>query len=187
MRRTVALDQQYFYSLREKNYFYIDKTAFIREWWNIGDTVTLITRPRRFGKTLMMSTVESFFSTKYAGRSALFEGLDIWKDEAFQEIQGTYPVIFLSLANVKPTTFAKAQYDFCTEIRRIYRQWEDLLNAPAMTESDCREYAVLKDDLTPFAADDAIRRLAEFIMKATGKKPIILLDEYDTPLQEAWV
>lgn len=94
MARTVAIGKQNFGDIIENNYFYVDKTEFIKEWWEKGDDVTLITRPRRFGKTLTMSMLEHFFSVKYAGRSDLFEGLSIWKEEKFRNLQGTYPVIF---------------------------------------------------------------------------------------------
>lgn len=81
--------------------FYIDKTDFIREWWDYADKVTLITRPRRFGKTLNMSTVECFFSNHYEGRGDLFEGRKVWEDETLRALQGTYPVIFMSFAGVR--------------------------------------------------------------------------------------
>lgn len=81
MSRTVAIGIQDFEMLRANDYFYIDKTSFIKDWWEAGDQVTLIARPRRFGKTLNMDMLKTFFSTEYAGRSDLFEGLDVWKDE----------------------------------------------------------------------------------------------------------
>ena len=77
MARTVGIGNQDFETVRRENYFYIDKSHFIREWWENGDIVTLITRPRRFGKTLNMSMLEKFFSVKYAGRGELFEGLSV--------------------------------------------------------------------------------------------------------------
>ena len=101
MARTVGIGIQSFEKIRENNYFYIDKTNFIKEWWENGDDVTLITRPRRFGKTLMMNTLEQFFSVEYKDRGDLFEGLFIWSDERFRSIQGTYPVIFLSFAEIR--------------------------------------------------------------------------------------
>ena len=101
MARTVAIGIQDFENLRKNNCFYIDKTSFIREWWESMDTVTLITRPRRFGKTLNMSMLDYFFSVNHAGRRDLFEGLEIWEDKKYRELQGTYPVISLSFANVK--------------------------------------------------------------------------------------
>ena len=118
MGRTVAIGIQNFNELIENNCFYVDKTSFIKEWWESGDSVTQITRPRRIGKTLTMSMVEQFFSVKYAGRSDLFEGLDIWKEERYRRMQGTYPVISLSFANVKETTYAGARkkYARCSQI-----------------------------------------------------------------------
>lgn len=101
MARNVAIGIQQFNELIEKKCFYVDKTSFIKEWWESNDSVTLINRPRRFGKTLNMSMVEQFFSIDYANRSDLFEGLSIWQDEKYRQIQGTYPVISLSFANVK--------------------------------------------------------------------------------------
>ena len=101
MARTVGIGIQDFETVRSNNYFYIDKTAFIKEWWEGGDSTTLITRPRRFGKTLNMSMLECFFSVDYADRDDLFEGLSIWKEEKYQDLQGTYPVISLSFANIK--------------------------------------------------------------------------------------
>ena len=100
MGRQVAIGIQSYNEIIENGYFYVDKTLFIKEWWASGDTVTLITRPRRFGKTLTMSMVEQFFSVEYAGRSDLFEGLSIWQDEKYRNLQGTYPVISISFAGV---------------------------------------------------------------------------------------
>lgn len=111
MPRTVSIGCQDFETIRREGYFYIDKTRFIREWWGGGDCVTLITRPRRFGKTLTMSMPEKFFSLGYAGRGEeLFGGLEVWQDEKYRALQGTYPVISLSFANVKETNFKTASY-----------------------------------------------------------------------------
>ncbi len=105
MARTVALDIQDFRKLLENGYFYIDKTMFIKEWWESGDDVTLLTRPRRFGKTLAFSMLEQFFSVKYNDADLLFQHLDIWQEKAYQKLCGTYPVISLSFASVKETNF----------------------------------------------------------------------------------
>ena len=109
MPKTISIGTQDFAVLRENDYFYIDKTSFIREWWESGDAVTLITRPRRFGKTLNMSMLDYFFSNKHAGRGDLFEGLEIWKEERFRELQGSYPVLFLSFAGVKHVDYANTR------------------------------------------------------------------------------
>ena len=105
MAKTVAIGIQDFERIIEQNCFYVDKTSFIKEWWESKDDVTLITRPRRFGKTLNMSMLECFFSVNYADRGDLFEGLSIWEEVGYRSIQGTYPVISLSFANVKEDNF----------------------------------------------------------------------------------
>ncbi len=109
MARKLGIGHDDFAVVRESNNFYVDKTNFIREWWESNDKVTLITRPRRFGKTLNMSMLENFFSLQYAGRGDLFEGLSIWRSEQYRELQGTYPVIFLSFANVKEASYKEAR------------------------------------------------------------------------------
>lgn len=105
MARTIGIGYQNFEQLLANHNLYIDKTRFIREWWENGDQVTLITRPRRFGKTLNMSMLEQFFSVKYAGRWDLFEDLEIGGEEEYHRLQGAYPVIFLSFAGVKDTSY----------------------------------------------------------------------------------
>ena len=120
MARTVGIGIQNFDKIRENQYFYIDKTSFIKEWWESGDDVTLITRPRRFGKTLNLSMLEDFFSVDYADRGDLFEGLTIWKEEKYREIQGTYPVISLSFARVKETNYADTRERICQIVRNLY-------------------------------------------------------------------
>ena len=105
MAKVISIGNQSFESMRERDNFYVDKTSFIKEWWENEDIVTLITRPRRFGKTLNMNMLECFFSNKYKDRGDLFEGLDIWKEEKYCKLQGTYPVIFLSFADVKQNNY----------------------------------------------------------------------------------
>ena len=119
MARNVAIGIQQYNELIEKNYFYIDKTDFIKEWWENGDSVTLITRPRRFGKTLNMSMVEQFFSTDYANRGDLFEGFSIWNEEKYRKIQGTYPVISLTFANVKEKNYPDTRKKICQMLAEL--------------------------------------------------------------------
>ena len=89
MKKIVGIGHQDFETIRRNKYFYIDKTCFIKEWWESGDDVTLITRPRRFGKTLNMSMTETFFSVEYKDQENLFEGLKIWDQENFRKLWGT--------------------------------------------------------------------------------------------------
>ena len=136
MPRTVGIGHQDFEQLIQANCFYVDKTEFIREWWESGDVVTLITRPRRFGKTLAMSMVEKFFSIEYQGRGDLFQGLSVWRDEKYRSLQGTYPVIFLSFANVKETDFQRARAKICALLAAQYDNYAFLLEGDCLTERE---------------------------------------------------
>ena len=149
MARTVGIGHQDFEQLITNDYFYVDKTDFIREWWENGDAVTLITRPRRFGKTLAMSMMEEFFSLNFTGRGDLFQGLSIWKDEKYRALQGTYPVIFLSFANVKEPDFQRARSKICSLLAREYNRYDFLLESDCLTEREkkafCRKDADMND------------------------------------------
>ena len=187
MAREIATGAQDFCELREKNAFYVDKTAFIKEWWNGLDSVTLITRPRRFGKTLNMSMLECFFSNKYEGRADLFEGLDIWKDEKLRKLQGTYPVLFLSFAGVKQTTYEKTRSLINELIVKQFVQYEWILKEDCITAKDRDYYARVTIDMDDATAALSINTLCGWLYRYYGKKCIVLLDEYDTPMQEAYV
>ena len=136
MARTVGIGNQNFETIRKEGYFYVDKTHFIQEWWESGDHVTLITRPRRFGKTLNMSMLEKFFSVDYAGRGDLFEGLSIWQEEKYRKLQGTYPVIALSFADVKETTFRDARKRISQIITELYNRYDFLLGSDSLNENE---------------------------------------------------
>lgn len=187
MARTVGIGNQDFESVRESGYFYIDKTHFIREWWESGDSVTLITRPRRFGKTLNISMLEKFFSVKYAGRSDLFEGLSIWKKEKYRLLQGTYPVLSLSFADVKETSFEQARKKMCRIIRELYYQFRFLTESGVMADSEKRDFLQISVDMEDNEAAFTLKALSGYLSRYYGKKVLILLDEYDTPMQEAYV
>ncbi|MCI8785516.1 MAG: AAA family ATPase [Eubacterium sp.] len=187
MARTVAIGIQNFGDLIQKNYFYIDKTAFIKEWWDGGDSVTLIARPRRFGKTLNMSMVEQFFSIDYAGRKDLFEGLFIWKDEKFRRLQGTYPVISLSFARVKETDYVTAKEKICEIITNLYIKFSFLRDSEVLTDKDRDFFDRISTDMRDSYATSALYQMSDYLCRYYGKKVIILLDEYDTPMQEAYV
>ena len=187
MPRTIAIGEQDFSKMIEGNIFYVDKTSFLKEWWENKDSVTLITRPRRFGKTLTMSMVDYFFSIKHADKSSLFENLDIWEEEEYRSIQGTYPVIFLSFANVKACHYEEAYYDVCDMIAREYRRHRFLLKSDSFLPTDQDRFNKLLSgggNLSDVCA--SINLLSEYLYEYYGKKVIILLDEYDTPMQEAY-
>ncbi|MBR1693671.1 MAG: AAA family ATPase [Lachnospiraceae bacterium] len=187
MAKTVSIETQDFGQLRENDYLYVDKTAFIKQWWNSGDAVTLITRPRRFGKTLNMSMLDYFFSNKHEGRGDLFEGLDIWTDEKFRKLQGTYPVIFLSFAGVKQDTYEKTKAEINDLITNVYDQYADLLQDDRFTDTNRKFFQKVNVDMDDPTAAMSLNRLCEWLYKYYGRKCIILLDEYDTPLQEAYI
>lgn len=188
MAKTVAIGIQDFSKIRESDYFYIDKTAFIKEWWESGDDTTLITRPRRFGKTLNMSMLETFFSIDYANRGDLFEGLFIWKEEKYQKLQGTYPVISLSFANIKEDNYETTKIKICEVLRGLYIKFSFLLNSDVLIEADKDFYRkVMEADMKETIATSALHQLSNYLYRYYGKKVIILLDEYDTPMQEAYV
>ena len=187
MGRTVAIGIQNYNEIIEKNYFYVDKTSFIKEWWESGDSVTLITRPRRFGKTLNISMVEQFFSLKYADRSDLFEGKRIWEEETYRGLQGTYPVISLSFANIKETTYADTRYKICQLLTQLYAGYSFLLEGDLLYKTEKEYFQRVTEEMNDGDATLALHQLSDFLSRYYGKKVIILLDEYDTPMQEAFV
>ena len=187
MQRTVAIGVQNFETIIKNNYFYIDKTNFIKEWWENGDTVTLIARPRRFGKTLTMSMLETFFSNKYENRSDIFENLAIWKEEKYQNLQGTYPVINLSFANVKERTYEQAKEKIFQIISDVYSSYAYILNSDILYETEADYFKRIKSDMSESDATLAIQHLSDYLSRYYDKKVVILLDEYDTPMQEAYV
>ena len=185
--KKIAIGKQSFEDIRKKDCFYIDKTDFIKDWWESADDVTLITRPRRFGKTLNMDMLKCFFSNQYEGRKELFEGLDIWKDEEYRELQGTYPVIFLSFADIKGNTFEMARQQICIKILDLYEENEYLLEGDMLGGSEKAFYKSVSMDMSDAIISTSLNKLCVFMYKYYGKKVIIILDEYDTPMQEAYM
>ncbi len=187
MARTIGIGNQDFETIRKEGYFYVDKTHFIREWWESGDNVTLITRPRRFGKTLNMSMTEKFFSVDYAGRGDLFEGLSIWQDEKYRRLQGTYPVIALSFADVKEKTFPDARKRICEILMDLYSKFGFLAESDRLSENEKLIYRQFRAGTGDRMETGSLKTLSNYLMRHYGKKVVILLDEYDTPMQEAYV
>ncbi len=187
MAKVISIGNQSFESIREKDNFYIDKTNFIREWWDNDDTVTLITRPRRFGKTLNMSMLECFFSNKYKDRGDLFEGLEIWNDEKYRKLQGTYPVIFLSFAGIKQVKYNETVIKIKDELIRIYNEYDYIMKSGIYNTNEKMQYQSVCVGMSDTVAQEALKNLSNYLSRYYGKKVIILLDEYDTPMQEAYV
>lgn len=188
MSRVVGMGYQNFEQLILNHVFYIDKTAFIKEWWENKDMVTLITRPRRFGKTLNMSMLEQFLSVEYAGRGEeLFGGFAIWKEESYRKLQGTCPVISLSFASVKESSFLKARKMICHLIRGLYNQYDFLLKGDCLNEDEKDFFRKVSPEMDDYMAVSSLNVLSKYLSCYYGKKVILLLDEYDTPMQEAYV
>ena len=187
MAKVVSIGNQSFESIREEDCFYIDKTSFIKEWWENKDNVTLITRPRRFGKTLNMNMLECFFSNKYKDRGDLFKGLEIWKDEKYRELQGTYPVIFLSFASIKQVRYDETVIKIKDELIRIYNEYDYIMKSGIYNANEKMQYQSVCVGMSDTVAQEALKNLSNYLSRYYGKKVIILLDEYDTPMQEAYV
>ncbi len=187
MKPIISLGNQSFEKLRENHSFYVDKTALIQEWWENQDDVTLVTRPRRFGKTLSLNMMDCFFSNQYAGRGDLFEGLSVWEQEKYRQLQGTYPVISLSFASIKESNYANARRKICQLLSDAYTAHNFLLAGDTLSPSEKDTFRRKTIDMDDVDATLALHQLSLYLSRYHGKKVIILLDEYDTPLQEAYV
>ena len=185
--KVVSIGAQSFDKLREGGYLYIDKTSFIKEWWESGVDVTLITRPRRFGKTLNMDMVRCFFSNEYMVRSDLFEGLSIWEDEKYHTLQGTFPVVFLSFANAKGRDIDSIMGMIKRIIVQAYRKHSAIMKADCFSDGERADFSDVRSGMPDFVAADSLNYLCEWLSRYYGKNPIILIGEYDTPMQEAWL
>ena len=185
--RTVGIGVQDFEKLIQDNLFYIAKTSFIKEWWESGDDVTLIARPRRFGKTLNMNMINRFFSVDYAGKGDVFEGLSIWEDEKYRELQGTHPVINLSFANVKEMSFEATKEKIYQILIGLYAQNAFLLESDLLYDTEKEFFERINAGMSEVDATMALHNLSDYLYRYYGQKVIILLDEYDTPMQEAYV
>ena len=186
MAREIAIGQQDYAAIIEKNSFYVDKTFFIKDWWNDPTFCTVILRPRRFGKTLTMSMMEYFFSTKHAGRADLFEGLSIWEHEEFRALQGIYPVINITLADIKEKTHEGAINEIKLIIQSIFNSFTYLADSDKLTSIDKKRFEAHIENPAVESLARSLRFLSELLYKHHGKKVLIFLDEYDTPMQEAF-
>lgn len=187
MAKTVSIGHQSFEQIITNDYFYIDKTMFIKDWWENGDLATLITRPRRFGKTLNLDMLDYFFSVGHSDRADLFQGLSIWKEEKYRRLHGTYPVIAISFANVKETSFADARKSICQIIENLYNKYDFLLESGHLNNNEQKAYRKISANMENYLAVTSLNALSDYLTRYYGRKAIILLDEYDTPMQEAYV
>ncbi|MBM3198711.1 MAG: hypothetical protein FJZ58_05595 [Chlamydiae bacterium] len=167
-------------------YLYMDKTLLIKEFWDSGSVVTLVTRPRRFGKSIALSMMRCFFEKTEKSKSHLFTHTKIWQEEHFQELQGTYPVIHLSFKDIKALNWEEA---FC-ELQTLLAQEVHRMLAPVITQLDeyyNRQFKALVEKTANKAEfSDSLRLITEVLYKVTKKNTIILLDEYDAPITHAY-
>lgn len=185
--KPAALGITKFEDIVNENVFYVDKTYFIREWLAGSDRVTLVTRPRRFGKTLTLNMVETFFSKAYEGRSDLFERFDVWKDEKLRTMQGQYPVINLSFADVKQDSYESMTAKMKRIISTLYKRHRYLLDSDKLSKDDKAVFtAYLERKATDEECMESLLRLSEYMHIHFEKPVIILMDEYDTPMLEAY-
>lgn len=187
MKKVIGIGKQSFEDIIQSNCFYIDKTSLIKEWWESEDDITLITRPRRFGKTLNMDMLKCFFSNQYRDQEQLFEGLNIWKEKKYQQLQGTYPVIYLSFADVKQTNYKDAVLKIKKIITDVYQQYIELAGWEGLTEVQVRQFQSVDPYMDDVTAQCALKDLSGYLYRYYEKKVIILLDEFDTPMQEAYI
>ena len=187
VKKVIGIGKQSFEDIIQSDCFYIDKTSLIKEWWESEDDITLITRPRRFGKTLNMDMLKCFFSNQYQDKRYLFEGLNIWKEEKYQQLQGTYPVIYLSFADVKQTNYKDAVLKIKKIITDVYQQYIELAGWEGLTEVQIRQFQSVDPYMDDVTAQCALKDLSGYLYRYYEKKVIILLDEFDTPMQEAYI
>ena len=187
--KRVALGDQSFSRMIENGSFYVDKTYFIRDWWQSGSQVTLITRPRRFGKTLTLDMTDCFFSTLYKGRKDLFKDLAVWRDQKMRLLQGTYPVIFMTFAGVKGTSFESCVSQISLYMSELFEKYAYLLESEKLSRTQKHRYEVCMDGFLHGEIDvcqQAPGILSELLYAYHQKQVLILIDEYDTPILEAY-
>jgi hypothetical protein len=171
-----------FKELIQKNCAYIDKTLFIKELLEKEPKVALIPRMRRFGKTLNLSMLRYFFEKVQEDTSYLFTSLNIWKDEKYRAMQGQFPVIFLTLKDLKMSTWERTFNKFCGLISKEFNRHMYLLEGTILTQKEKNQFeAILFEKAEQALYEDSLLLLSEWLFRYYGKRVILLIDEYDTP------
>lgn len=197
MKKKLPIGIDNFEKIRENDYYYVDKTGMIKDLIMSGAEVTLFTRPRRFGKSLNMSMLKSFFSIDVPeeylikdseSRQEIFEGLKIADEEEIcNKYMRKYPVIFLSMKEVSALEYAKARELIIFSVNEVARKNQYLLESEQLTDIDKDAYRrLLREDMTEAVLVNSLKILSELLKKHYGKKTIILIDEYDVPLAKAF-
>ncbi|MGL4653502.1 AAA family ATPase [Cetobacterium sp.] len=183
-RKKLPVGVSDFKKLIRENYYYVDKTGFIEEILEKKAKVTLICRPRRFGKTLNMSTLKYFLDKKDASENIeLFRGLNIEKSKYMSEA-GKFPVIFLTLKGINGENYSKFLQKFSSVLSDLYNEYEDLREKLNMKEQMYFDKVWLGTPDTDLSR--ALRFLSDIIYKYSRIKPVLLIDEYDSPMIVAY-
>ena len=194
MKKALPVGIEFYKQLIEKPYYYVDKTLIIKELLDGGGAVSLFTRPRRFGKTLTLTMLKTFFEDERdeSGRKLdnvhYFEGMKIMEaGEAYTRHMGKYPVIFLSLKSAKQPDFEMAYESLLDEITREYVRHQYVLTSSCLTEEYRGRYeAVMNRRADKISYAKALAFLSECLKRYHGRNTVILLDEYDVPLENAF-
>lgn len=176
-----------FKTIIDKDYLFIDKSLLIKEFWESNGQTILVPRPRRFGKTLNMSMIKYFFNNKNDNRY-LFKDLNIENDKKVMELQGKYPVIYISFKDEKHSSFDYLKEGLSYLFSSLYIEHEYCLNNDKMHEVDKNYYnLVMNGKATIIQLGNALNKLSEYLYSYYGQKVIILIDEYDVPIQAAYM
>jgi hypothetical protein len=187
-RKPLPVGVDNYKKLIEKGYYHVDKTLFIKELLDKKSEVTLIPRPRRFGKTLNMSMLKYFFEITDEDRTHLFVNKQVWLHESCRKEFGQYPVIFLSFKTIKKSTFEKAYNKIETIVAEEYKNHRYLLDEKTLTTEDKDIFTkILSRTAIEADVENSLHFLSDLLCKHHGKPAIILLDEYDTPINSAYV
>ena len=183
-KKAVPVGVENFEEIIKENYYYVDKTILIEEMLKNKVPVTLLTRPRRFGKTLNMSMFKYFFDVKNKEENRkLFENLKIF-DSKYMSEQGKYPVIFISLKDLKADTWEMCLLEIKKVISKIYREFQYITEN--MDEDDKKIYSSIKNRKNDMDLNTSLELLSDFLCEYYGKKVILLIDEYDSPIINAF-
>ncbi len=192
--KTISIGYEDFSEMIKEDCYYVDKTLFIKELIDNRSKVNLFTRPRRFGKTLTLSMLKYFFEIKDGsdgnalGNKALFENLNIYSaGEKYMEECGKYPVVFISLKDITMPDFDKAYEAFSALMANEYLRHAKILEADCFSENEAEKYKrILNGKASYVECADALKFLLECLEKYYGKKTVLLIDEYDVPIENAW-
>ena len=176
-----------FKRLVDNEYYFVDKTLMIKELLENKETVNLFTRPRRFGKTLNMSMLQRFFEATEKSNAYLFDSLKIAAYPEYMTYQGQYPVISISLKSMKRASYQEAYFEYVKLLSDEFERHETILQSDAVSEEDKLEFQKIKRRIAePKEYNSAVKLLSKCLQKVYQKNVIILIDEYDVPLENAY-